>query len=120
MNYIVENWFIIMALVVILACIIVAIVNFIKSGKESQLSNLKSWLLYATALAEKELGSGTGALKLRYVYDMFVVKFPWLAKLLSFDSFSNMVDDALDTMNELLNDNDNVREYVKGKDEEEC
>lgn len=120
MNYIVENWFIIMALVIILACIIVAIVNFIKSGKESQLSNLKSWLLYATALAEKELGSGTGQLKLRYVYDMFVIKFPWLAKMLSFETFSNMVDDALDSMKELLYTNDYVREYVKGEDKEEC
>ena len=52
-----------------------------------QLKKVKEWLLWAVAEAEKELGSGTGQLKLRYVYDMFIVKFPSLAKIISFETF---------------------------------
>lgn len=114
MNFVIENWAIILAIAAVLAGGIVAVVQFIRSGKSAQIANIKEWLLYATAMAEKELGSGTGKLKLRYVYDMFVVKFPWLAKIVSFNTFSDMVDEALDSMNDLLKTNDNVYEYVIG------
>ena len=46
--------------------------------------NMKNWLLYAVAAAEKALGSGTGELKLRQVYDAFLIKFPIISKLMSF------------------------------------
>ena len=65
-------------------------------------------------MAEKELGSGTGKLKLRQVYDMFTARFPWLAKIITFDKFSEMVDEALVTMNELLDSNEAIHEYVDG------
>lgn len=115
MDFIIENWAVIMAIAAVLAGCIVAVIRFIRSGKAAQIANIKEWLLYATAMAEKELGSGTGKLKLRYVYDMFVVKFPWLAKIVTFESFSNMVDEALESMNDLLDTNNDVYAYVNGQ-----
>ena len=47
------------------------------------LNKVREWLLYAVTKAEKELGAGTGKLKLRYVYDMFVARFEWLSMMLS-------------------------------------
>ena len=78
----------------------------------------KEWMLWAVTKAEKELGSGTGKLKLRYVYDMFVTKFPWLEGVISFEMVSMMVDDALEEMREMLETNKAVQEFVNGPTEE--
>ena len=51
---------------------------------DKQLSKVREWLLYAVTKAEKELGGGTGQIKLRYVYDMFVARFTWLARVTGF------------------------------------
>lgn len=118
MNFIIDNWYIILALSLAAIALIVAIVRFFKSDKKTWLANVKEWLLYATTLAEKELGGGTGKLKLRYVYDMFVVKFPWLAKIISFEYFSSLVDETLGSMNDLLTTNNAVQLYVNGPNEE--
>lgn len=119
MDFLIDNWALIAAGLAIVAGIITTVIKFIKSGKASQMKNLKEWLLYATTEAEKALGSGTGKLKLRTVYDMFLLKFPWLAKIISFDTFSNLVDEALEDMNSLLNTNTAVQTYVNGPAESE-
>lgn len=114
MDFIVENWYVIIALLAVVAVAVVLAVKFFKMPTAKQLATVKEWLLYATTLAEKELGGGTGKLKLRYVYDMFVSKFPWVAKALSFDSFSSMVDESLGSMNDLLSKNAAVQLFVNG------
>ena len=117
MDFLIENWSIIFAVIVFAAGIVVSIIKFVKSGTAAQIDNLKEWLLYATAEAEKALGSGTGKLKLRTVYDMFLTKFPWLARAISFETFSKLVDEALDNMKDLLTNNSAVHSYVEGEKE---
>ena len=112
MDILVDYWCVILLAVVFISVAITFAINFFKGSTEEQISKIKEWLLYATSLAEKELGSGTGKLKLRYVYDMFVAKFPWLVKLISFDYFGKLVDEVLVDMNDLLNTNTAVRSYV--------
>mgnify|MGYP003295057168 CR=1 FL=1 len=112
MNFIIENWYIIFVAIALIIIAIVAFTKFFKSNTEKQLTKIKEWLLYATTLAEKELGGGTGKLKLRYVYDMFAAKFPWLVKIVSFERFSELVDTVLVDMNELLATNSAVKQYV--------
>ena len=112
MEFISENWvFIILAIAAIAVGVVFAI-RFSKSSKEEQIKKIREWLIYATTIAEKELGGGTGQLKLRRVYDMFVSKFTWLAKVISFDKFSELVDEALGDMNKLLQTNTAVSDYV--------
>lgn len=72
----------------------------------------KEWLLRAVIEAEKELGPKTGVLKLRYVYDLFLSKFPLLSKFVSFDEFGDMVDEALEKMKHLLDTNASIATYV--------
>ena len=100
-----ENWFIIVALIAVLGVSGVAVYRFFGLPTEQQLTKVREWLLYAVSIAEKELGSGTGKLKLRYVYDWFLNTFPWLAKLISFEDFSKLVDEALEEMEEMLETN---------------
>ncbi len=91
---------------------------FIKKPSTEQLKSLKEWMLWAVTKAEKELGSGTGKLKLRYVYDMFITKFPWLRNTISFEIVSMMVDDALEEMRIMLERNKAVKDFVSGFSEE--
>ena len=119
MDFIVENWYILVGLLTIIAAVVVYIVRFFKKPTEKQLENIKEWLLWATTEAEKRFGSGTGKLKLRYVYDLFAETFPWLAKIVSFETFSKLVDSALGDMNNLLASNNAVQLYVNGSAAEE-
>lgn len=114
MNIILENWYIILAAVAAGIAIGIAVYHFVKQPKAAQLEKVRQWLLWAVVEAEKALGSGTGQLKLRHVYDLFVARFTWLAKIISFDTFSNMVTDALEEMQELLKNNPAVALYLAG------
>ena len=81
-----------------------------------QREKVKEWLLLAVTEAEKELGSGTGQLKLRYVYDLFLQRFPAVAKRISFETFSYWVDRALIDMREMLNKNKAIYRMVKAEE----
>ena len=119
MDFIVENWYIFVGLLAVIAAVVIYIVRFFKKPTEKQLESIKEWLLWATTEAEKRFGSGTGKLKLRYVYDLFAETFPWLAKIISFETFSKLVDSALGDMNNLLASNNAVQLYVNGPTAEE-
>lgn len=77
-------------------------------------NKVKEWLKYAVTMAEKELGSGTGQLKLREVYDWFLEMFPVFGKIVPFSIFSKWVDLALEWMREQLKNNDNISVFVNG------
>ena len=115
MEFILENWPIIVAVIAVVAVAAVAVARFVGLPTESQLAKVREWLLWAVTEAEKDLGGGTGKLKLRQVYDLFVTRFPWLAKLVSFELFSDMVDDALEEMREMLDTNQAVKAFVEGE-----
>ena len=72
----------------------------------------QEWLLWAVTEAEKELGSKTGVLKLRLVYDWFINQFPLLSKFITFEEFSAMVDEALERMDHYIRTNTAVFDYV--------
>ena len=117
MEFIINNWYIILAIAAALGVGGVAIYRFFGLPSKVQLAKVREWLLWAVTEAEKELGCGTGKLKLRQVYDLFVTRFPWLAKVVSFDLFSSMVDDALEEMRSMLQTNTAVKVLVEGGDD---
>ena len=112
MKFLIENWYVIVALLAVLECIIYAVYRFLKLPTKAQAEKVKAWLLWAVTNAEKELGGGTGKLKLRQVYDAFLTKFPWLAPVVTFSQFSGLVDEALKEMRKLLEDNKAVQQLV--------
>lgn len=118
MEFLIENWPLIVGAVAVLATAGVAIARFTGLPTEKQLAKVKEWLLWAVTEAEKDLGGGTGKLKLRQVYDLFVQRFPWLAKAVSFELFSSLVDEALEEMREMLGNNQAVKAFVEGPSNE--
>ncbi len=119
MNFIIEYWYIIVAFAVVVAVGAVAVVWFFGLPRGAQLKKVREWLLLAVTQAERELGSKTGKLKLRTVYDAFLTKFPWLAPVVSFERFSALVDDALEEMRDMLDKNEAVKALVEGVPEHE-
>ena len=117
MKFIIEYWYIIVAFAAVVAGAAIAVVWFFGLPRGAQLKKVREWLLLAVTKAEKELGSGTGKLKLRTVYDAFLTKFPWLAPVVSFERFSELVDDALDEMKKMLEENQAVQSFVSGPTE---
>ena len=115
MDFVVNNWFLIVALVAVFGVSIYAVVKFAGLPTESQIAKVKEWLIFACMEAEKELGKETGNLKLRMVYDMFLTKFSWLAKVISFEQFSKMVDESLDRFKHLLESNNAIKNIVESK-----
>lgn len=111
-KFILENWYIILAIAAAGVAAGIAVYHFVKQPKADQLKKVRKWLLGAVVEAEKALGSGTGQLKLHRVYDLFLVRFPWLAKIVPFEMFDKMVKDALDEMRELLENNEAVAAYI--------
>jgi hypothetical protein len=114
MELFMEYWYIILAAVVMAVVGIVLAVRFFKQPSSKQVAKVKEWLLMAVLEAEKQFGSGTGKLKLRSVYDWFVARFPWIAKIVSFETFAQWVDEALDTVEQWLTE-DAIAEYVEIK-----
>ena len=115
MRIFVDYWPVLVAFVCgVVVCLLFA-VKFSKEPTERKISMIKEWLFFAVIQAEKELGGGTGQVKLRYVWDMFIKTFPALAPVVSFELFSKLVDEALDQMRHLLETNCDVLYYVEAK-----
>lgn len=112
MSYLVDNWMLLVALFAVIFMAGVAVYTFLSYPTSTRMQKVKEWLLYAVTCAEKELGSGTGKIKLRTVYDMFIVRFPWLSRGISFDRFSLLVDQALEEMRKILSTNEKVNDYI--------
>lgn len=111
MNY----WYVIVGVIAVLIMIGISIYKFAGLPTKSQVEKIKEWLLYAVTKAETELGEKTGQLKLHTVYDMFIVRFPSVARIVSFETFSSWVDEALDEMKKMLENNKKIEELVKGQ-----
>lgn len=112
LGFVMNNWLTIILSIAALAVFIVKVVQFVRAPSDKQIENLKEWLKLAVTEAEAALGSGTGQLKLRDVYDMAVEKFPWVGEFITFETFSTWVDEALEWMNNQLESNENVKAYV--------
>lgn len=105
----------VMMLITVLCVLAMCVRTFINAPRKVQIEKVKEWLLWAVIQAETDLGGGTGRLKLRQVYDMFVQRFPIIAQAVSFGTFSLWVDDALLEMKKLISENKIVEEMIHSK-----
>ena len=95
-NYLGDNWFFIVLIIDIIISFITFVVGFFKSSVDNKKEKIMAWLVFACEKAENELSSGSGKEKLNMVYNMFIEKFPFISKLVSFEKFSNWVEIILE------------------------
>ena len=112
MEWLMNNWFMIVALLAVLFICFMAAKKWLGKPTAEQIGNIKEWLLLAVTEAEKQLGGGTGQLKLRFVYDWAVERFSWVS-VIPFATFSSWVDEALNEMKKQLAVNEAVKAYVE-------
>lgn len=115
MNLIIENWYIIVGLLALVGALGTVVFHFFKQPSKKQLEQIKQWLIFVTLEAEKQFQSGTGQIKLRFVYDAFLTKFKWISFFMSFETFSLLVDEALKEMKDMLSKNKAVENLVTNK-----
>ena len=121
MTLLMEYWWLAIAILAIIIIAFMFLTIYIKLPNSKKAKKVKEWLLFAVVQAEKELGSGTGQLKLRYVYNLALSKFPIFIKLIPFKLFSSFVDGALQQLKNIIEDNEGVKEYMEkvlGKEDE--
>ena len=107
------DYYMIIIMIIVVVGLVAAAIKFFRLTKDQQIRNIKEWLLIACLEAEQLLGSKTGRIKLRYVYDLFVTKFRFMAYIISFEQFSLLVDEALDVMRDLIETNQAVKAIVE-------
>lgn len=112
MNFVLENWYLILTCLVLVVVGGLTCLDFVKLPRKTQIETVKQWLLFAVLKAEEQLGSGTGQLKVRQVYDWFIERFPAIAGAVSFDMFCMWVDEALEQMETLLDTDATVANVI--------
>ena len=105
----------IVILILLVANGIIMWLDYKKDPTEKQEEKVKEWLLLAVIEAEKMFGGQTGQIKLRYVFDLFVQRFPAIASKISFETFSSWVDEALVTMRKMIESNKVIDNFIKGE-----
>ena len=110
-----ENWAIWVVIAATIVFVFNGVQNWLSKPTKVQINDLKEWLKFAVAEAERALGSGTGELKLRMVYDKALTKFPWLKTFVSFEMFKEYVDGALEWLEKQIEENMAISEYIKGE-----
>lgn len=115
MKWIIENWSLLVVILSVCAISLVSMRKFVSLPTTEQAARVKEWLLWAVIQAERELKGGTGTVKLRYAYDLFIKAFPNLAALVPFDIFKIWVDEALEQMKHLIETNKNISDYIEGE-----
>lgn len=94
--------------------IIISIIMLLMTGFIAlQFKSFKEWLVWGVTEAESYLGSGTGQLKLKYVYNLAITRFPLITKLISFNMFSKLVDFSLIRMREMLENNEMIKKALE-------
>lgn len=105
MEFLMNNWHLIIIAIAAVVVVDLAVWQFFRQSKSARHEQIRGWLLQAVILAEQEYGSGTGKMKLSAVYDAFCATLPWLARVISFETFALYVDEALDEAKEILGAN---------------
>lgn len=95
LEWIIEHWAILVGLSATFYVIFNSVKKFISLPRLAQSEKVRTWLLFAIAEAEKEFGGGHGQMKLGKVYGDFTKTFPSLAKVISFETFKEIVDESL-------------------------
>lgn len=119
MEILLDNWYILVGAISLIALAFGAVVTFLGHPTSKQIEKIKTWLLQAVLMAEKELGKSTGEAKLALVYDKFIERFPWMSKIISLKKFERLVDMALNEMKSLMETTPEYDEYVHNKDKED-
>ena len=114
MEYITQNWFNIVGILIIVIGAAIAVKKYLDKDKAQKIEAIKEWLKYAVTVTEKALGAKTGELKLMMAWSMATAQFSFITKVMTFEEFSEHVKEALKWMEKKLADNPNIKAAILG------
>ena len=85
-DFIIEYWYIGLGLLVL-------VIMLFKRIIDDKSEDMIKWLAYACRTAEIKIEQDEK--KLKTLYDMFCKWYPWTSKVISYDKFKDMVEEAL-------------------------
>lgn len=112
MDFIINYWPMLIVAIAIIAMAIVTVIDFINKSPKERIETIKQWAVYACAMAEAHLGSGTGQMKMRETYDMFLQRFPSLATVITYEKYKEIAEKALLEFKQMLSTNPNIQEMI--------
>ena len=95
MNYLIENWYIIVGLICVGVVLGMTIYHFVLLPNDKKMALFKETLASLVKEAEELIGSGKGQEKLEWVYNTISKKFPLVTMFMSNEEFTSLVNDAL-------------------------
>ena len=117
MKWIIDNWSLIVVIICAAAIFIVYCNKFAKLPTQEQQKKVKALLLAIVVEAEKQFGSKTGKVKLSWAYSKFLETMPGMASVVTFEMFSQWVDEVLYEMRNMLSANTSLQDYIDGDPE---
>lgn len=115
-NDILMTVYVVIGIIALVCATAGSVLVFIRLPKERRHEIIVEWLKDIVFETERALGSKTGQLKLRRAYQMFVEQVPWLAKVTTFDEFSDCVKEALEWVENAISKNPVIKEKWENKD----
>lgn len=124
MQWLMDNWTLLASLIAAVALAGIKVKNYLamtaeeqekakKEARDRLVRAVSDWLLNAVIEAERDLGSGTGKLKIRAVYERALKVFgPELAQIITLEQLDELAQKPLEEMRKLLESNCNVSRYV--------
>ena len=101
-NAIIDNWYWIVIGLCVVTCVGAGFVRFMKYPSETKLAKIKEFLLVAVVEAEKLYKSGTGKIKLAYVFNLFCEKYPFISKFITVEQVDAWLQECLEVMRNLI------------------
>lgn len=111
-NFVAENWSMVVVTIAVLVVLIMGVIKFSQLPNPEQIARIKTCLLAWVVAAEKDLGGGTGKVKLSQVYAWFTQTFPFIKNFVPFETFSKWVDESLIQMRNMLKENKNLENVI--------
>lgn len=109
LNWIMENWVIILAFIALILGVVYHYVEFSKLTKKQQLAKIKRTAYILVAEAEFSFGSKAGQAKFNYVYKMLANKFPLFNRIPK-EAAYKIIDEALDELKEALKEEEELNQ----------
>ena len=114
LEFLMANWVLIVVSAALGWAVGMFIYTFVKKPTAEQIKQVKEWLKWAVIEARRELGEDTGQAKLVWIYNQFVMRFPW-ASIIKYELFEIWVKEALQNLEEWLAVNPALGAYILRK-----
>lgn len=126
MQWLIDNWTLLASIIAAAVLASIKVVKYTKMSAEEKaaaereardklIRAVSDWLLRAVSEAEKELGGGTGKLKIRAVYERAIEVFgPQIVNVITLEQLDEMAQKPLSEMRKMLESNSDAAKYVEG------